>query len=152
MIAETMIGRGEEAWEYYRKICPSYLEEVSELHKTEPYVYSQMIAGKDAPSHGEAKNSWLTGTAAWNYITITQWILGIRPTYNGLKVAPVIPQDWPGFEATRIFRGVTYNISVKRSGPGNTVGLTVDGQVIDGDVVPLPAEGVSRVAVEVTLS
>ena len=77
-----------------------------------------MIAGKDAATHGEAKNSWLTGTAAWNYVAITQWILGIRPTYDGLQVAPVIPQDWTSFEATRIFRGVTYHISVQRQGDG----------------------------------
>jgi len=98
-----------------------------------------MIAGRDAPTHGEAKNSWLSGTAAWNYVAITQWILGIRPTYEGLQIAPVIPADWPGFEATRVFRGATYRISVERAGEGNAVALTVDGQPVEGDVVPPPA-------------
>jgi len=152
IIAETVLGNGDQAMDYYLRINPSAREGISDIHRCEPYIYAQMIAGKDAPSHGEAKNSWLTGTAAWNYITITQWILGIRPTYNGLKVAPVIPQDWPGFEASRIFRGVTYSITVKRAGPGNTVALTVDGQAIEGDVVPLPAEGTAQVNVAATLS
>ena len=80
MIAETMIGRGDKAHDYYSRINPSAREEISDVHKCEPYIYAQMIAGKDAPTHGEAKNSWLTGTAAWNYVAITQWILGIRPT------------------------------------------------------------------------
>ena len=92
MIGETVRGRGDRAWEYYRKICPAYVEEAnSELHKVEPYVYAQMIAGKDAFRPGEAKNSWLTGTAAWNYFAITQYILGIRPEYDGLFIDPCIP-------------------------------------------------------------
>ena len=101
---------------------------------------------------GEAKNSWLTGTAAWNYVAITQWILGIRPTYRGLQIAPVIPAEWSGFEATRIFRGVTYNIKVERTGPGNTVALTVNDQQVEGDIVPLPPAGKTEVEVKVTLS
>ena len=92
------------AFEYYSKIAPSYLEEISDLHKTEPYVYSQMIAGKDAFKPGEAKNSWLTGTAAWNYYAVTQYILGIQPQYNGLKIDPCIPKEWDGFEINRKFR------------------------------------------------
>jgi cellobiose phosphorylase len=91
MISEAKIGRGDKAHDYYSRINPSAREEIGELHRCEPYVYAQMIAGKDAPTHGEAKNSWLTGTAAWNYVAITQWILGIRPTYDGLQVAPVVP-------------------------------------------------------------
>ena len=87
-----------------------------------------MIAGRDAPTHGEAKNSWLTGTAAWNYVAATQWILGIRPTHDGLEIAPVIPADWPGFRATRRFRGVDYRIAVRRAGKGNDVSLTVEGR------------------------
>jgi len=152
VIAETILGNGDQAMDYYLRINPSAREKISEIHRCEPYIYAQMIAGKDAPTHGEAKNSWLTGTAAWNYVAITQWILGIRPTYNGLKVAPVIPQNWPGFEASRIFRGVTYNITVKRTGPGSTVALTVDDQAVAGDVIPLPAEGTSQVNVAVTLA
>ncbi|NIO72792.1 MAG: glycosyl transferase, partial [Anaerolineae bacterium] len=108
--------------------------------------------GRDAPTHGEAKNSWLTGTAAWNYVAITQWILGIRPTYTGLQIAPVIPSDWPGFKATRVFRGVTYHISVERAGKGNTISLTVDGKPVEGNVVPLPPTGQTEVRVEVMLT
>jgi cellobiose phosphorylase len=151
-IAETMVGHADQAYDYYVRINPSAREEISEIHRCEPYVYAQMIAGKDAPTHGEAKNSWLTGTAAWNYVAITQWILGIRPTYQGLQIAPVIPTDWPDFAATRIFRGVTYKIKVERTGPGNTVAITVDGQQIKGDVVPLPSAEKTEVEVEVTLS
>jgi cellobiose phosphorylase len=151
MIAEAIIGRGDQAFDYYARINPSAREEISELHRCEPYVYAQTIAGRDTPKHGEAKNSWLTGTAAWNYVAITQWILGIRPTYQGLEIAPVIPEAWDGFTATRIFRGVTYHIEVARSGPGNAVALTVDGRPVEGTVIPLPAEGVGEVDVHVIL-
>jgi cellobiose phosphorylase len=152
VIAETMVGNGDRAYDYYIRTNPSAREEISDLHRCEPYIYAQMIAGKDAPTHGEAKNSWLTGTAAWNYVAITQWILGIRPTYGGLQIAPVIPGEWSGFEVTRIFRGVTYNIKVERTGPGHTVALTVDGQQVEGDIVPLPPAGKAEVEVEVALS
>jgi cellobiose phosphorylase len=147
MIAEAMIGRGDKAYDYYLRINPSAREEISEVHKCEPYVYAQMIAGKDAPTHGEAKNSWLTGTAAWNYVAITQWILGIRPTFDGLEVAPVISSGWDGFEAVRSYRGVRYEIQVKRKGPGDEVQLEVDGKSIAGTVVSLPASGVKQVKV-----
>ncbi|MGD8402613.1 MAG: glycosyl transferase [Anaerolineales bacterium] len=151
MIAETMIGRGDKAYDYYLRINPSAREKISDVHKCEPYVYAQMIAGKDAPTHGEAKNSWLTGTAAWNYVAITQWILGIRPTFNGLEVAPVIPSDWDGFEAARSFRGVRYEIQVKRIGSGNEVQLEVNGNPISGRVIPLPDDKASVVNVKVFL-
>jgi cellobiose phosphorylase len=139
MIAETEIGRGEMAWEYYKKICPSYLEEISELHKTEPYVYSQMIAGKDAFKPGEAKNSWLTGTAAWNFYAISQYILGIQPTYDGLIVNPCIPKDWNGFKITRKFRGTTYQIEVKNPNhiSKGVKELWVDGVKIEGNKIPV---------------
>ena len=110
-----------------------------------------MIAGRDAPTHGEAKNSWLTGTAAWNYYAITQWILGIRPEYDGLRIAPVLPESWPGFDASRIFRGATYRVAVRRAGPGNKVTLKVDGKAIDGTVVPLPTDGRKEIKVEAIL-
>ncbi len=144
MIAESMVGRGDKAFDYYLRINPSAREEISDVHKCEPYVYAQMIAGKDAPTYGEAKNSWLTGTAAWNYIAITQWILGIRPTYDGLQVAPVIPSTWDGFEAVRNYRGVRYEIRVKRKGQGNAVKLDVDGKPVRGTVIPQPADGVKK--------
>jgi cellobiose phosphorylase len=150
IIAETQVGNGDAAHDYYSRINPSAREAISDVHRCEPYVYSQMIAGRDAPSFGEAKNSWLTGTAAWNYYAITQWILGIRPAFDGLQIAPVIPQNWPGFQATRKFRGVTYHINVERKGPGNQVSLIVDGKPIGGDIV-LASEGQTEVSVEVTL-
>jgi cellobiose phosphorylase len=151
MIAEAILGHGDRAHEYYRRINPSEREEISDLHRCEPYVYAQMIAGRDAATHGEAKNSWLTGTAAWNYVAISQWILGIRPTFEGLQIAPVIPGDWPGFEATRVFRGVTYHISVERAGDGNGLSLSVDGELIQGTVVPLPQDDRRTVRVGVIL-
>jgi cellobiose phosphorylase len=141
MIAETRMGNGDRAYDYYLRINPSAREKFSELHRCEPYVHCQMIAGRDAATHGEAKNSWLTGTAAWTYYAITQWILGIRPTFTGLQVAPVIPTKWPGFSVTRVFRGVAYHIEVVRAGPGNKVALTVDGSAVPGDIIPLPPAG-----------
>jgi cellobiose phosphorylase len=151
IIAETMVGNGERAFDYYVRINPSAREKISQLHRCEPYVYSQMIAGKDAPTHGEAKNSWLTGTAAWNYVAITQYILGIRPTYDGLMVAPVMPSKWKGFSVSRVFQGVRYNITVKREGKGNRVRLVVDGHAVDGNVIPRPSAGVTQVVVEASL-
>ena len=141
IIAETAVGRGDKAFDYYKRINPSAREEISEIHKCEPYVYAQMIAGKDAASHGEAKNSWLTGTAAWNYVAITQNILGIQPMFDGLQVKPVMPSDWNGFTATRQFRGATYEITVQRQGTGNAVSLEVDGKPIAGTIIPLASKG-----------
>jgi cellobiose phosphorylase len=151
MIAEAILGDGDAAFDYYTRINPSAREAISELHRCEPYVYAQMIAGRDAPTHGEAKNSWLTGTAAWNYVAITQWILGIRPTHTGLEIKPVIPKGWSGFTVQRIFRGVIYQIKVTRQGTGNTSRLSVDGKGIAGSIVPLPPTGVKTVQVEATL-
>ncbi|HEY5163341.1 MAG TPA: glycosyl hydrolase family 65 protein [Terriglobales bacterium] len=148
MIAEARIGRGDRAYEYYSLINPSAREAISELHRCEPYVYAQMIAGPDAPTHGEAKNSWLTGAAAWNYHAITQWILGLRATYDGLRIAPVIPSGWRGFKATRRFRGVTFNIEVERTGANNDVTLEVDGVAIEGNKVALPSDGRKTVVVK----
>jgi len=139
MIGETVVGRGDRAWEYYQKICPAYLEEISDLHKTEPYVYSQMVAGKDAFKPGEAKNSWLTGTAAWNYYAITQYILGIRPDYDSLSIDPCIPKGWGNFKVFRKFRGVNYHINV--SNPNGVskgvLRIIVDGEQIQGNSIPL---------------
>jgi cellobiose phosphorylase len=152
MIGETRLGHGDQAHDYYSRINPSAREEISDLHRCEPYAYAQMIAGKDAPTFGEAKNSWLTGTAAWNYYAIVQWILGIRTTLDGLEIAPVVPKNWPGFTASRTYRGVVYKIAVERKGEGNKVALVVDGVAIDGSVVPPPADGKKEVAVRCTLS
>jgi cellobiose phosphorylase len=152
IIGETRLGNGDEAHDYYSRINPSAREEISDLHRCEPYVYAQMIAGRDAPTHGEAKNSWLTGTAAWNYYAIVQWILGIRTSYDGLQIAPVVPKGWRGFKATRKFRGVTYLITVERAGSGNSVSLEVDGAPLKGDVVPPPSDGRKEVSIKATLT
>ncbi len=151
MMAEAICGDGEQALDYYLRINPSNREKISHIHRSEPYVYAQMIAGKDAATHGEAKNSWLTGTAAYNYLAISQWILGIRPTYQGLQIAPVIPSEWKGFEATRVFRGITYQIKVTRQGAGNAIALIADGKPIDGNIVPLPQNGEDIVQVTAIL-
>ena len=151
MIAEARLGRGDNAYSYYARINPSMREEISEIHRCEPYVYAQMIAGKDAATYGEARNSWLTGTAAWNYVAITQWILGIRPTYVGLQMAPVMPSGWNGFEAVRSYRGVRYAIRVERKGVGCGIHLEVDGKPIDGTVIHIPPEGTRDVNVLVRL-
>jgi cellobiose phosphorylase len=152
IIAETRLGHGDEAHDYYSRINPSAREEIGDLHRCEPYVYAQMIAGKDAPTHGEAKNSWLTGTAAWNYYAISQWILGIRTTLDGLEIAPIIPKNWPGFTATRSYRGVVYKIAVERQGEGNAIALTVDGAPANGNVVTPPTDGRKEVTVKAILS
>ena len=151
MIAEAEVGRGDKAFDYYKRINPSAREDISELHKCEPYVYAQMIAGKDAATHGEAKNSWLTGTAAWNYVAITQSILGVRPTFAGLEVKPIVPSAWKSFEVSRKFRGVRYEISVVREGAGNSVSLEVDGKSIAGTVIPLPQEDVKIIKVRAVI-
>jgi cellobiose phosphorylase len=144
MIAETMIGRGDKAFDYYRRIAPAYVEEISDLHRTEPYVYSQMVAGKDAAGRaGEARNSWLTGTAAWNYVAISQWILGIRPDYDGLIIDPCIPAEWDGYSVSRKFRGATYVITIRNPEHVNKGirSLTVDGVAVAGNIVPVMGDG-----------
>ena len=137
-IAETTLGRGDRAFEIYQKTCPSYVEEFSEIHRTEPYIYSQMVAGADAPRHGEAKNSWLTGTAAWTFVNISQYILGVYPTLNGLSINPCVPKNFGDFTMTRKFRNATYYITVKN--PDNVEkgirSVLVDGTPIDGCIIP----------------
>ena len=152
MIAEARLRHTEQAFDYYMRINPSARESISEIHRCEPYVYAQMIAGRDAATHGEAKNSWLTGTAAWNYVAITQWILGIRPTLDGLIIDPVIPKDWNGFKAVRQYHGVRYLINVERVGTGTNLVLWVDGKQLPGKLIPKPADGVDEVNVRAVLS
>ena len=137
-IAETCIGRGDRAFEVYKKTCPSYIEDISEIHRTEPYVYSQMVAGADAKFHGEAKNSWLTGTAAWTFTNISQYILGIYPTLEGLSVNPCTPAEFGDFNVTRVYRGVTYNIEIKNPNKvqKGVAKLLVDGKEIEGNIIP----------------
>jgi cellobiose phosphorylase len=144
MIAEALGGNPEGALDYYLRINPSAREAISDVHRCEPYVYAQMIAGRDAPTHGEAKNSWLTGTAAWNYVAATQWIVGVRPELDGLRIDPHLPADFGEVRMTRRFRGATYRITIRPApGPGRRAGsvtsLMVDGRRIDGSLAPLPA-------------
>jgi cellobiose phosphorylase len=152
MIAETLVGHGDRAHDYYLRINPSARENLAEVHRCEPYVYAQMIAGPDAPTYGEAKNSWLTGTAAWNFVAITQWILGIRPTYGGLQIDPCIPHNWDGFRAVRRFRGAVYEIQVEnpRHVCQGVSQMRVDGETIPGSLVPIFGDGASH-RVEVVL-
>lgn len=152
IIGETVLGRGDRAWDYYRKICPAYLEEKSDLHKVEPYVYCQMTAGKDAARPGEAKNSWLTGTAAWNWYAVTQFIFGIRPGYGGLLVDPCIPAGWDGFEIKRKFRGADYRVVVKNPShvSKGVCGILLNGVPVEGPVVTAQPAGSENV-VEVTM-
>lgn len=137
-VAETVIGDGDRAFETYSRICPAYIEDISEIHRTEPYVYSQMIAGKDAVRHGEAKNSWLTGTAAWTFLSASQYLLGVRPDFDGLMVDPCLPAQFREIKVSREFRGTTYNITIKN--PENAQKgirkLIVDGAEISGNVIP----------------
>ena len=150
-IAETVIGRGDRAFEVYKKTCPAYTEEISEIHRTEPYIYCQMVAGADAKFHGEGKNSWLTGTAAWTFVNISQYILGVYPTLKGLSVDPCVPADFGDFSIKRIYRGVEYDITVKQNGVQKGVKeLIVDGAKVDGTVIPYDASK-KTVKVEVVM-
>ncbi len=145
------LGEGERALETYLAICPSTREERADTYRCEPYVYAQMIAGRDAATPGEAKNSWLTGTAAWTFVSGAQGLLGIVPDYDGLRIDPCIPRAWPGFRATRRFRGTVYEIEVRNEGAGHGVrSLTVDGRAVDGGVVP-PRDGPGPVRVEAVI-
>jgi cellobiose phosphorylase len=142
VIAETVMGRGDRAFEYWKKITPAYLEDISEIHRMEPYVYAQMIAGKEAPRHGEAKNSWLTGTAAWTFVALSQHLLGVRPDFEGLRVHPVISTEVPSFTVTRKWRGAEYVVRVKNTGGGaQSPKLKVNGKAISGDLVPFASPG-----------
>jgi len=141
MIAETVIGRGDRAFALWKKTAPAYREEISEVHRLEPYVYAQMIAGKDAVRHGEAKNSWLTGTAAWNFVAISQHILGVKPELEGLRVDPCIGAEVPSFTVVRKCRGAQYRISVTNKATGKPARLVVDGRPIDGRLVPYAKAG-----------
>ena len=150
IIAETVLGRGDRAFDLYTRFAPAWVEERSDVHRLEPYVYSQMIAGRAAPRCGEAKNSWLTGTAAWAYVALTQHILGIRADYDGLRVHPCIPSDWDGFTVRRRFRGAEYRIEV-RNPDGVCKGvkhIEVDGEPIQGNLIPPLPAGEHDVVVE----
>jgi cellobiose phosphorylase len=150
IVAAAKLGMADRAMQYYLQITPFTRKDVDRM-KVEPYVYCGNIAGPEHQQFGYARNAWLSGTASWTYVAGTQWILGIRATHRGLMIAPVIPDKWRGFSAQRIFRGVHYDIQVKRQGKGTAVALTVDGKPIEGSVVPLPPAGTREVKVEVRL-
>ena len=150
IVAAAKLGMAERAMQYYLQITPFMRRDV-DVMKVEPYVYCGNVTGPEHKQYGYARNAWLSGTASWTYVAGTQWILGIRPTYAGLMIAPVIPEKWKGFKATRLYRGVRYLIEVKRTGKGSGVQLTVDGHTIAGSVIPLPAAGTKEVKVEVKL-
>jgi cellobiose phosphorylase len=137
-IAETIMGNGDRAFDYYLRICPSTKEENIETYRCEPYCYAQMISGPDSPIYGEAKNSWLTGTAAWSFVSISQQIFGIKPDYNGLVIDPCIPKEWRRFRVVRLFRGVEYVITVENpEGVSRGIkSITVNERLISGNMIP----------------
>ena len=151
IIGEVVNGRPQDAFEHYKKIAPAYIEDISDVHRTEPYVYSQMIAGKEARRHGEAKNSWLTGTAAWNFVALSQYLCGIRPSWDGLVVEPRLPAHVKSAKITRKFRGVEYVINVKNNKNDGEVVVTVkNGGKSTGTLVKAAA-GAKKVTVNVTV-
>lgn len=151
-IAETMLGNGDKAFDYYMRICPSTKEENIETYRCEPYCYAQMIAGPDSPAFGEAKNSWLTGAAAWSFINISQGILGIKPDYRGLVIDPCIPREWKRYKVIRLFRGIEYIITVKNpKGVSHGVkSITINNKLVNGNLVPFSSKD-KKVEVDVIL-
>ena len=149
IIGETVAGRGDDAWRHYTKILPSYVEEKYQtLHKVEPYVNCQMVAGKDAARPGEGKNSWLTGTAAWMWYTVSEFILGIQPDYEGLRIDPCLPSTAKEYTVKRRFRGALYHIHVLNP-DGHQKGvkrISLDGKAVNGNLVPW-SEGEHQVEV-----
>ncbi len=150
--AECVLGHGDRAFQIYKKTCPAYLEDISDVHRTEPYIYSQMIAGRDAPTFGEAKNSWLTGTAAWTFVNVSQYILGIQPTLQGLSINPCIPSHLNNIQILRHYRGASYQIEIQN--PQNVQfgvqSITVDGTPLPSGITTLPL-GQQNTTVQVTV-
>lgn len=143
IMAECLLGRGDRAWEYYHSFLPSTKNEIAEIHQMEPYIFSQFVCGPYHPRHGLAGRAWMTGTAAWAMVVASQYLLGIRPDYDGLRLRPCLPSGWTGYRARRKFRGATYEIAVEKpagicTGP---VELVVNGQPVAGDLLPLAGEG-----------
>jgi len=151
IVAAAKLGWADRAYQYYRQSMPLARKD-NDHFKVEPYVYCGNLAGPTHPQFGYGRNAWLSGTAAWMYIAGTQWILGIRPTFQGLRIAPVIPQDWTGFTVSRVFRGIRYHIAVERKGPGNKVSLNVDDKNIASNIIPFPPAVKTNLVVKVTLS
>ena len=150
MIAQTVLGHGDAAFELYKKIAPAYIED-QQLHRTEPYVYAQTVNGKESYLPGEAKNSWLTGTSAWNFFAISQAILGVKPQFDGLMIDPCLPACLPEVTIRREFRGSVYDIHIVNHSGGEKapVHITVNGQPIEGQIIPLPDAPGAHLRVEV---
>ena len=146
-IANALADNNEEAFAVYQRNCPAYVEDKSDIRKVEPYVYCQMVAGPEAPTPGEGKNSWLTGTAAWTFVDVSQYLLGVRPTLDGLAIEPHLPEQFTDLTVTRVFRGVTYRIAMKRTGERT---VSVNGEQLAGNVVPVPTDDTKLVEVAVT--
>jgi cellobiose phosphorylase len=152
VMAECLMGNGDRAFEYLKATMPSAYNDRAEIRQSEPYAHAQTTYSAFSPRPGNTRTSWLTGAAAWNFVAITQHILGIHPTFNGLMLSPVIPTTWKGYNAVRFFRGVKYEISVIRQGSGNSVRLEVNGKPIAGNLVPLPAGNKENMKVRVILT
>jgi cellobiose phosphorylase len=150
MIAETLVGNGDRAYEYYNQINPAFHNNNVDVFESEPYCYPQNILGDEHKQFGMGRNAWLSGTASWTYVAGTQHILGIRPTMSGLEVNPCIPSNWSGFKVTRRFRGCTYHISVINESKVNqgVKELSIDGKTIEGQIIPLQENGEHHVTVK----
>ena len=146
-IANALAGNDDETFAVYQRNCPAYVEDKSDIRKVEPYAYCQMAAGPESPTPGEGKNSWLTGTAAWTFVDVSQYLLGVRPTLDGLAIEPHLPAEFTNLTVTRVFRGVTYTIAMKRTGERS---VAVNGEKIDGDTVPVPTDTTKPINVTVT--
>ena len=153
IIAECMLGRGDEAYGYYKKLAPPTKNGMASIHQAEPYVYAQTIAGIDHPAFGMAKQSWLTGTAAWMMKAATNWIIGVRPQYHGLLVDPCIPTSWRSFRMTRHFRGAIYDI-VFSNPNGVSKGIKavhVDDRLFENNLLPVFSDGETH-KISITMS
>jgi cellobiose phosphorylase len=143
MIAETLVGNGERAFQYYEQINPASKNDIIDRYECEPYCYPQNILGDEHPQFGLARNSWLSGTSSWCYQASTQFILGVRPEHAGLAVDPCIPSSWDGYKAVRKCRNAIYNIDIKNpekvsKGVKN---VTVDGKQLDSNIIPYFSDG-----------
>jgi cellobiose phosphorylase len=149
MIAETILGNGDRAFEYYSQINPAAKNNFADLYEIEPYVYAQNILGDEHPQFGLGRNSWLSGTASWCYQAGVQWILGLRAEYGGLRVDPCIPSAWSGFKASRMYRGSQVHLVVnndKHVSKG-VEKMVVNGKEVDGNLVSIKRKGSYKVEI-----
>ncbi len=139
IIAETLLGRGDRAYQYYRSFMPAAYNEKAEVREIEPYVYCQYTHSKHSPRSGASRLPWLSGTASWSYFTATQYIMGIQPDYEGLVIDPCVPSEWTSFEATRRFRGKTIHVEFDnpKSVQKGIQAMTLNGKSIEGNFIPV---------------